>query len=190
MALRRRGDCRVVVVSLLNWPPGWDRTPDAQRESTSKFSTGFRKSERDLRKELERMDVDEWRLDHVTGSGGDPGVVLRWTMDGEQFAVACDAWTAKRDNLRSVYLWVNETRMRGQRPVKTGDTEFAAARLPAGDDPVVGEEPPHVVLDIDPDADGEEVRSAFRAKVKEAHPDNGGDEEQFKRVQKAREELL
>lgn len=40
-------------------------------------------------------------------------------------------------------------------------------------------------LDLDPSASLAEVKSAYRAKIKEAHPDHGGDREEFKRLQDA-----
>jgi len=45
-------------------------------------------------------------------------------------------------------------------------------------------------LDLDPGADEDAVRRAYRSKVKEVHPDaEGGDEEAFKRVNRAYERL-
>jgi hypothetical protein len=45
-------------------------------------------------------------------------------------------------------------------------------------------------LDLDPGASEDAVRRAYRAKVKEVHPDaDGGDEERFKRVNRAYERL-
>jgi len=45
-------------------------------------------------------------------------------------------------------------------------------------------------LGLDPDASDDEVRRAYRSKVKEVHPDaDGGDEEAFKRVNRAYERL-
>lgn len=41
------------------------------------------------------------------------------------------------------------------------------------------------VLDLDPDAGADAVRSAYRRKVKEVHPDAGGDEAAFRRVREA-----
>jgi len=41
------------------------------------------------------------------------------------------------------------------------------------------------VLGLPPDASEAEVRAAYRAKIKEAHPDHGGDEETFRRVREA-----
>lgn len=42
---------------------------------------------------------------------------------------------------------------------------------------------PYEVLGLDRDCDGESVRAAYRRLAKEAHPDSGGDGEQFARLQ-------
>lgn len=192
-------------MSGIDWPVGWDRTPPAERERNHSFQATLADTTKAIVAEMRRMDVDDWRAS--TGSGGaytksnglpkhnanpnDPGFVLRWSKDGEQFAVACDAYSRLRDNVRSVYLWVHETRMRGQRPVRTGDTEFAAARLPAGDEePVVAQEPPHEILEVAPDADEGVVQAAWRSKVKQAHPDSGGSQEELQRINAAKEAML
>ncbi|PSQ14377.1 hypothetical protein BRD02_09595 [Halobacteriales archaeon QS_8_69_73] len=41
------------------------------------------------------------------------------------------------------------------------------------------------VLGLSPGADEAAVRRAYRRRVKEVHPDHGGDEEEFRRVQEA-----
>jgi len=188
----------------LDWPAGWDRTPEHRREPNRSFEATLGDTTAALETELDRMDIDDWRASignrHTKSNGlplhnanpDDPGFVLRWSKDGEDFAVACDAYSRLRDNVRTVYKWVHETRMRGQRPVKTGDTEFAAARLPSGEDDevIAGRQPPHAVLGIDPDASEAEVEAAFREKVKEAHPDHDGSTEAYKRVKRARDALL
>ncbi|AUV81146.1 molecular chaperone DnaJ [Salinigranum rubrum] len=40
-------------------------------------------------------------------------------------------------------------------------------------------------LELDPAASPDEVKSAYRSKIKEAHPDHGGDTEEFQRLQEA-----
>jgi hypothetical protein len=40
-------------------------------------------------------------------------------------------------------------------------------------------------LGLRPDADADEVRAAYRRRVKDAHPDHGGDRERFKRLREA-----
>lgn len=193
-------------MSRLDWPGDWPRTTPQEREKNRDFKASIATTTTELKKEMKRMGVDEWRAS--TGSGGsytksnglpkydanpdDPGFVLRWTDDGEQFAVACDDYSRLRDNLRSVYLWVHETRMRSQRPVTTADAEFAAARLPSGDgkDAVAATAPPHEVLEVDPDAGEEIVQAAFRQKAKSAHPDQGGDPAEWQRLTDAKEAML
>jgi len=44
-------------------------------------------------------------------------------------------------------------------------------------------------LGLDPGADEAAVKQAYRDRVKEVHPDNGGSESEFKRVKKAYERL-
>lgn len=187
----------------LDWPAGWDRTPPAEREKNHSFEASLASTTDDLATEMGRMDVDDWRASignqHTKSNGlplhnanpDDPGFVLRWTDDGDQFAVACDAYSRLRDNVRTVYLWVHETRMRSQRPVRTGESEFAAARLPSGDEPVEATALPHEILEVSPDASDAVVKAAYREKVKEAHPDqDSGSREAFERVQTAKEALL
>jgi curved DNA-binding protein CbpA len=46
---------------------------------------------------------------------------------------------------------------------------------------------PFDVLGVDPDADDAEIERAYRRRVKEAHPDHGGSQEEFQRVRAAYE---
>ncbi len=191
----------------LDWPSGWDRTPHGERERNNRFDTGLRQSIDDLVDELERVGVDDWRLStdaqhqkqnprypYANASPDDPGAVVRWTMDGDQYAAACDAYTRLRDNVRSLYLYIREKRKMNQRPVETGESEFANARLPPGDESddvvVVTSRPPQDVLGVGPNADAEEVREAYRERVKEVHPDRGGSEDEFRQVKNAKETML
>lgn len=192
----------------LDWPAGFERTSADDREPNRSFEATLGSTTSELATEMDRMGVDHWRGEianaHTKSNGlplynanpDDPGFVLRWTDDEEQFAVACDASTRLRDNVRYVLKWVNETRMRGQRPVKTGDSEFAAARLPPGDETggaVAASstvEPAHEVLGVQPDAPESIVERAARARKVETHPDNGGDAEEFKRVVEAEKVML
>ena len=187
----------------LEWPPEIDRTSPSERSSKSRFSATLGSTTGELAQEMDRLDPDDWRASignqHTKSNGlprhnanpDDPRFVLRWSKDGEQYAVACDAYEQLRDNVREVFKWMRETRLRADRPVETADAEFAAARLPsADDDTVVASEPPHEVLEVSPDADPGVVQAAARAKKKEHHPDTGGDRGHFQRVVKAEEAML
>ncbi|GAB6880568.1 ferredoxin Fer [Halorubrum gandharaense] len=48
---------------------------------------------------------------------------------------------------------------------------------------------PFDVLGLDPDADDEDVKRAYRERVKDAHPDQGGSMEEFQLVRRAYREL-
>lgn len=199
-----------------DWPPViGERTPAAEREPNNNFQATIGQTTKEIEAEMDRLGADEWRA--TTGSGGaytksnglpkhnanpdDPGFVLQWSKDGEQFAVGCDRYSRLRDNLREVYLWVRETRKRGQRPVVTGESEFAAARLPPADEDAIAappapaepelEEEPHEVLGVAPDAPAPVVKGAYRELVKEAHADQGDrDDLSVQEIQTAREAML
>ncbi|MFB6071342.1 MAG: ferredoxin Fer [Halobacterium sp.] len=44
---------------------------------------------------------------------------------------------------------------------------------------------PHEILGVDPDADDDDIREAYRRRVVETHPDQGGSLEEFQRVRAA-----
>ncbi|QZP37494.1 J domain-containing protein [Halobaculum magnesiiphilum] len=71
-------------------------------------------------------------------------------------------------------------RTRGRGPTG-GPAMNANSGMPPGD--------ARRTLGVDADASGSEVKAAYRDRVKETHPDSGGDEEEFKRVNRAYETL-
>lgn len=83
------------------------------------------------------------------------------------------------------------------RPVTTGQSEFATARLPSGDEeaivadgPEAERQAPHEILGVAPDADAAVVKAAAHQLKKKHHPDQGGDREQFQAVLNAEEVML
>lgn len=185
----------------IDWPAWAERTEPEDRERTSKFSVTLAIAIIDIRDELEdRLGADDWRistaaphrkddgLPYSDANPDDPGAVIRWTMDGEQYGAVADEYTRLRDNVRALGLWLEEKRMMAERPVSTAQSEFATAALPSGEDdeaiavgsgsvrsldPVEARE----MLGVRDDADEDTIIGAYRRKVKVAHPDNGGDED-------------
>lgn len=191
----------------IDWPDGFERTPQAKRERTHKFSVTFHEAVKDIRDELlNRVGAQDWRLStaaphrkddgmpYANASPEDPGVVVRWSKDGEQYAVASDHYTDWRDNARAIGLYIREKRKMANRPVVTGFDEFATARLPPGDperEAIVAQQPPHEVLGVAKDAPESVVKAAARRLSADVHPDKPeGDREAFQRIQKAKERLL
>ncbi|MFC4437725.1 MULTISPECIES: J domain-containing protein [Natrialbaceae] len=186
----------------LEWPPEFDRTLSSERTRNKNFDVSLSKAFDDLEAELSRLDVDDFRYSfdaqqrksdqrpYTRANPDDPGFVLRWSMDGEQYAVACDRFSRLRDNVRTFGRYVREKRKTEQRPVVTGEPEFANARLPPADEePIAAEVPPHEILDVAPDANEFEIRRAFREKIKDAHPDTGGSTAEFRRIKGAKEAM-
>jgi len=189
----------------VDWPPQFERTPRRECVSTTKFSVTFSQATDEIETELmTRLEADSWRVStaapHRKGDGlpyagahpNDPAVVIRWTKGGNQYAVACDYYDDWRDNARAIGLYVKEKRKMSNRPVTTGQSEFATARLPSGDGDEISaaDPPPHQVLDIIPDAPEGVVKAAAREKMKKAHPDQGGSAEALQRVRRAKEQML
>lgn len=186
----------------LEWPTGFERTPTDGQTRNRNFDVSLSQAFDDLEAELSRLEVDSFRYSfdanqrksdqrpYSRANPDSPAFVLRWSMSGEQYAVACDRFSRLRDNVRTVGLYVREKRKMEQRPVVTGESEFANARLPPADDePITADVPPHKILDVDPNASASEVRCAFREQVKDAHPDNGGSAAEFQRLTDAKEAL-
>ncbi len=201
--------------SSIDWPDGFARTNAGDREKNRSYQATLGQTTQELVTEMDRLEPESWRASTTSGGAytksnglpkskanpNDPGFVVYWTKDGEQFAVASDDSPRLRDNVRTVYLWIHETRLRGNRPVVTGESEFAAARLPPGDenadDVIVANGPVDLdveaaadLLGVTPDAPDRVVTTAYQEKTKTAHPDGGGSSAEFQRVRKARDLLL
>jgi len=187
----------------VDWPPQFERTPAEDREPNRSFRVSLSDAFDHLEAELRRQHVDEYRYSfdaqqrktdqrpYSRANPDDPSFVLRWRKDGDQFAIACDSYSRLRDNVHEVGKYINEKGRMSRRPVTTGKSEFANARLPSGEeDAIVAERPAHAVLGVDRDASESEIIDAFRAAVQDAHPDKGGSEEELKEVKQAREVLL
>lgn len=190
--------------SALDWPAGWERTEPHKRES---YPGGFRVTRStafgNILDELQTWDgVTDVQLDsgaehtkqnpnkpYANATFDDPGVVVRFTKNGEEMAAACDRWDNPRDNAQDLYHYLHETRMQEQRGTVTGQSEYEKLRLPSSDaEPAMPA--PHRVLGVEPDASEEEIREAYRERAAETHPDTGGESDHFDRVVKAKEALL
>ena len=191
------------TMSRVQWPADWPRTPADERELTHKFSLTLAQAFSRLEKELERIGADDYDYEfdaqqrkrdkrpYSRASPDDPSFVVRWSMKGEQYAAACDHYTALRDNVRATGLYLQEKRKMEARPVTTGESEFTNLRLPAGDEPIVPDRTARQVLGVGLDAGRSEIIEACRERVQETNPDRpDGDAEEHKRVLEAKEELL
>lgn len=121
----------------------------------------------------------------------DPGIVVRYKLDGTPHIVAMDKWDSLRDNARAVGLTLQSKRALTRYGVESVESEFSTHRLPSGDeDAIASGPPPHKVLEVDPDSDPEVIKAAAKQRKAQTHPDSGGDEAAFKRVVEAEEAML
>ncbi|MFB6104614.1 MAG: J domain-containing protein [Halobacteriaceae archaeon] len=105
-------------------------------------------------------------------------------------------WYQASGRLRARVRWRADAEPTGRR--RPNDTGSQRGRSPGGrrsagppgdDAPAIDLGTAYEVLGVSPDADPATVRAAYRERVKEVHPDRGGDESTFKRVTRAYERL-
>lgn len=114
----------------------------------------------------------------------DPGVAIYFKLKGQETSMCCDQYERVWENmyalaksieaLRSIERWGVSDFM------KKAFTGFAALPSP-------GESNWWDVLEIKPFASLDEIKSAYKKKAKQYHPDTGGDTDNFHRIQKAYE---
>lgn len=201
----------------VEWPEGFERTAEADREP---YPHGFRVDRRrafeNILEELKKLGAEEVRIDSGATQKtvdpnqlsqdpdpDDPSVVVYFSKAGSDFAVPCDKWDNVRDNAQAIAKYLNAKRALGRYGVKTVESEFTTQKLPPGDEEAAedgsetsggdgndDERPPHKVLGVPSDADDDEIKAAARALKKEYHPDAGGDIDKFNRVLEAEKTLL
>lgn len=181
----------------LSWPVGWARSKSRARAA---FADHTLAQARDvILHELFLLGVRgasqvvfstnvELRRDGLPRSGrrtpDDPGAAVYFILNGQPKVLACDRWTRVEDNLWAIGLHIEA--IRGQQRWGVGTVDQAFAGYPAL--PVPGTNW-WEVLKVDKNANEETLRYAYRFAVKRSHPDAGGNQEEFLRIQKAWEQL-
>lgn len=171
----------------LHWPSGW---PRARQRTTARFAArsndGWMKSvtiatARDrLQRELDLLGATgpilstnvELRLDGQPRSGRadpvDPGVAIYFQLKGKPIALACDKWDRVADNI--VALAKHIEALRGMDRWGVGTTAQAFTGYEALPSPEQWWE----VLGVVRTASADDIRRAYRAAARTAHPDRGG----------------
>lgn len=185
----------------IDWPDGWERTPPDQRTS-GPYQVDWQQAQHELVHELELAGGSNISIDRELGTSSrvtDPGVVVRWTQDGDAKVMACDEHTAKDANLRAIGLTVRDLRKATTRGVIQERRAFHGLdALPPGDGSPIATGPSgassaaHEILGVAPDAPREVVESAAKRLRAKHHPDSNEDpdEDRFKQVNKAAEAML
>lgn len=171
----------------LTWPPGWPRTRAAQR-AKGPFKTTVAGALENVQSEIKRLGGKITTISSNVTLGSqrpdDPGVAVYFEYDGEPTAIPCDRWTSVESNLQAIAKTIEA--MRGierwgaKHMIKSAFRGWAQLAGPSG-----AHEAWHVVLDIAAHASTEAVRSRYQQLRSTAHPDKGGSDAAFARVERA-----
>lgn len=177
----------------LQWPKGWPKTEANKRESGIRFKnvtvSGALKG---LYEEVRRLGGKNVVLssNYTLGNTNpkDPAVVAYFDYEGKQVAMPCDRWNRIEANVRAIALTIEA--MRGMerwgakhmiRAMFSGFTALNEKTGPSCWD----------ILGLEPHSQTEHsVQSAYRSKLREAHPDTGGNADAFRQLTEAREMAL
>ncbi|MEM1151830.1 MAG: J domain-containing protein [Pseudomonadota bacterium] len=194
---------QIEIASPVDWPVG---RPKARFRTEAKWRQDGRRLNFDqaLRRLREQVGLvtkygQDWRMRELTlstnyqlrsdgrprrdrGQPSDPSVAFFFELDGEPHLLACDRWDTVADNVAAIAAHIEALRGQERWGVATMKQAFAGhLALPAP-------EQWWQVLGVSSSANDEEIDKAFRAKIKEAHPDRGGSEQDAARLSWAREE--
>jgi len=170
----------------LDWPTGWPRTQPQHREQ-SRFKVSRSRAIDHLFTELRRLGANNPKISsniETYEQGGkqipyanrtvdDPGIAVYFEYNGKTHSMACDKWQTPKSNIRAIGKTIEA--LRGIERWGSGDMMEAAfegyERLPSettADNPYYD----YTIKEL-------------KQKLKETHPDHGGNAEEFQLVKQA-----
>jgi len=164
----------------------------ANKPVKRRFQASQETTVKDLQRILTKIGATSLKIqtdqDYLSGDPGSVKVVF--DRVGKRYVRECGVWTHPTDNLRAIGLQIDylyrALELYGVESTSF-DLEFDnifAGFIPPPDDSALllgdGRSPWWEVLKVKPDANKEEIRSAYRALARVYAPDLGGDEESMK----------
>jgi DnaJ-like protein len=146
---------------------------------------------RDLQRVMTKISATSLRIEQDVMKGG---VKITFDRAGKRYVRECNKYENSLDNLRVIGLQIEylyrALEVYAEDIVETSfDVEFDRifnGFLAAPDDTALllgdGNSPWFEILGVKPDASREDIRNAFRALSLVHHPDRGGRDEDFKRI--------
>src|SRR5207248_10099276 len=142
--------------------------------------------------EMRRWGVRQWETNYPKGERSDAWsqkeedrtVKLTYHKNGITVTLVMGKQNRAVDNLRVLYLAVEAMRL-NERRGSSDVLESAYVQLAAPTQAI----DPYECLEIRPDASLEVAEAAYKAKVRNIHPDRGGSNEQMKALNRAIEEI-
>lgn len=181
----------------LQWPVGYKKTP-ANRRAFSRFKVTPAVAQKLLRDELRKLGVHSVIISTnipVKKDGSiyadmsdemidDPGVAIYFKWKGKDVAMCCDTYARVWENIQALYKSVE-----GIRTIERhGVAEFldrAFTGFKALPDTIEMDYAWYKILNVSENATVEQIKAAYKAKVKIVHPDAGGSVASFNLIQKA-----
>ena len=177
----------------LQWPSGWPRSPEWDREEALKGGTfDWNQVVQRLVWELERMRArnivistnQPLRQDGLPYAAKrnieDPGVAIYFEFSGKSLVMAQDRYVLLNDNVRSIALAIE-----GLRQVNRHGGGMMAERAFAGFEALPPPPTWWEILGVAQDAPIDEVRQAYRRAAQANHPDRGGNVEIMTEINRA-----
>lgn len=189
----------------LQWPDGWPRTPDYERRDGryhfrrpgSNPTWTFADARNALLDELRRLEARDVVLSSnfkpdrygtpVEGNRRPPdqGIAAYFTLEGEPRTMARDSYTRAEENMRALTLSIEAMRTLarhgGSLMMRRAFQGFTALPAPRS---------PFEILGVSPASSPEEIKRAFQAKARKAHPDTGGSTAAMAELNAARDQAL
>lgn len=166
----------------LQWPAGWKRTTYREK---SRFNSNFGKARDEMVNQLKLMGAQNvvlstnapLRNDGLPYASPvnikDPGVAVYFYYKKKQMVFACDKWNKIEDNLHAVNKTIEAVRgierWGASEMMERAFTGFAQLEAPAYEW--------WRILGVEQNSSMEEIKSAYRKKCKDVHPDAGGSHE-------------
>lgn len=145
-------------------------------------------TQKELAETFDKWGITEWQTNHPKGarlegflqSDADRTVKLTYVKNGKTINLQMGSQARAVDNLRVLYLAVEDMRMNEKRGIaevlQSAYVQLEAPRQKRN---------PYEVLGIYETATLEEAEAIFKAKAKRAHPDGGGSVEQMTELNEA-----
>jgi len=143
-----------------------------------------------LRETFRKWGITEFMVPNLAASNSEDGAVtVEWMFQGDWKEARCDNWKlsdasykAPHQNLHALVLALEDARLAYARGIigvyAQVATHFVA--LPAADD-----SDPYRMLRVQRGVDDHAIRTAYRKRLMETHPDHGGDAKEFEKVRAA-----
>lgn len=168
----------MIIKTPLEWPRGQKGTP---WRHAAKFKVSLDVATKELERNLDLLGATDVVL--TRDKGLFVAVAVYFIRAKKPFVIACDTFSEGRHNIRAIGLTVEALRSI-QRYGATSMLEQAFtgfAALP----PAVEEKPWWEILGVPLNSSQDAIKSAYRELAKRHHPDNGGDLEKMKELNRA-----